>query len=411
MSSTLRRKFRDLRTVIERSEAGFKLAYGEGVMGLIGRPGPGRTMSVRGHAAPIVDFARGSYLGLDTHPEVVEGGIATMREYGALQCNTARTRMTFAIADQLENDLSELFSARAVLSALVLTANMAVLPLLACGAFTGGHVPVVAFDRFAHATLAYHKPVVAEDATVVTIDHNDLNALEDLCRKHRQVAYVLDGIYSMGGEAPIEELLALQDRYGLFLYIDDAHGTSVFGRQGEGFARAAIRGSLSERTIIVASLGKAFGAAGAALLLSTDEQERLVTRYGVPFAFAIGPNTAAVGSALASARLHRGPELTQRQTRLQTLLQRFDQLVDTAQRGHRMPIRMVRLGEDRSSVECGRWLLDRGYYVTAAFFPTVARGEAGLRLCITSDHTLEQIEAVATLLARWKTESGWQPTA
>jgi 8-amino-7-oxononanoate synthase len=403
-----RRKFRDLRSVMDRSEAGFELAYGQGVMGLVGRPGAGRTMSIRGHSAPIVDFARGSYLGLDMHPDVLEGGIAAMRQYGALQCNTARTRMTFEIADQLEEDLSQLFGCRAVLSSLVLTANMAVLPLIACGAFTGGRVPTVVFDRFAHATLAYHKPVIAEDAEVVTIEHNDLNALEDLCKKNQQVAYVLDGIYSMGGEAPIKELMTLQDRYGLFLYIDDAHGTSVFGKRGEGFAREAIGAAISERTIIVASLGKGFGAAGASLLLSSEEQERLITRYGVPYAFAIGPNTAVIGASLASAKLHRGPELQNRQDRLQKLLHRFDELVDTAQCGHKMPIRMVRLGDDHLAISCGQWLLQRGYYLTAAFYPTVAKGEAGLRLCMTADHSMKDIEAVALLLSAWKAEFGWE---
>src|SRR3546814_9879214 len=87
------------------------------------------------------------------------------------------------------------------------------------------------------ASLAYHKPVVAAETEVVTVDHNDLSALERLCEAKGCVAYICDGVYSMGGEAPLQALMRLQERYNLFLYIDDAHGISILGAQGEGFAR------------------------------------------------------------------------------------------------------------------------------------------------------------------------------
>ena len=394
-------KFRDVNSVIKHSERGFEYAYAHGVMGLKGRPGAGRAFVLK-DGRRIVDFARGSYLGLDNHPKIIEGAVKALTDYGVLQCNTARTRLNLDISDELEYRLSDLFQARTILSSLVLTANMAVLPLIASGAFTEWEPPLVVFDKLAHATLTFHKPVMAEDTEVITCQHNDLHKIESLCKTHKRVAYILDGVYSMGGHAPMEDLLYLQDKYGLFLYIDDAHGTSVYGQRGEGFARQFIGGELGDRTIIAASLGKAFGAGGAALMLGNALQEQLITRYGVPYAFAIGPNVATIGAALASVDIHNSAELGERQRRLRNILERFDAAVPTEQSGSITPIRMIKLGAEQSAIDCADWLLNQGYYLTAAFYPTVARDNAGLRLCLTSEHTAEQIDEAAHLIAQWK---------
>src|SRR5262249_42443386 len=150
--------------------------------------------------------------------------------------------------------------------------------------------------------------------------------------------------YSMGGNAPIKELRQLQERYGLFLYIDDAHGISLFGAQGEGFARSQFPQVLGNRTIIVASLAKGFGASGGMLMLGTPEQEALFRRYSIPYAFSVAPNLAAVGAALASCKIHRSVELGERQRRLAQRIELFDRRVETAERGNLFPIRMMAIG-------------------------------------------------------------------
>src|SRR3546814_19184462 len=113
----------------------------------------------------------------------------------------------------------------------------------------------------------------------------------------------------MGGEAPLQALMRLQERYNLFLYIDDAHGISILGAQGEGFARGQLPDELGPRTIVAASLGKGFGASGGVLMLGSREQEDVVRRYAQPYAFSAAPNLAAVGAALASAAIPRSQEL------------------------------------------------------------------------------------------------------
>lgn len=391
---------RNTHGMINHAALNFASARLNGLMALYARPGRGRSVEIeldRKHSHRVVDFVRCSYLGLDNHPRIVEGAIEAVQKYGALHWSCARTRLNFNLIGELEETLSALFSARVITYSSVLAANMGALPLLASGHLTNQRKPLMVFDRLAHATLAFHKATLAEETEVVTIAHNDMSALEALCREHGNVAYICDGVYSMGGSAPIEELRVLQKRYSLFLYIDDAHGISLFGKSGEGFARSKMAGALGERTIIAASLGKGFGASGGMLMLGTPEQEELFRSFAIAHAFSASPNLAAVGAALASARLHRTKELVALQTRLRDRLALFDSLIATGLEGS-LPIRMLMIGDELTTIGAAKAVLKDGCYVSAVFFPTVAKGRSGLRICPTAGHSIEEIEALCTTL-------------
>jgi 7-keto-8-aminopelargonate synthetase-like enzyme len=390
---------RNTAALIQYAQSHFDAAHYQGLMAIYGRPLANRAVALTHDGGRrVVDFVRCSYLGLDNHPQIVAGAVDALKEYGALHWSCARTRLNFSILGDLEAALSELFDGRVITYTTVLAANMSALPLIASGHFTGGVKPLIVFDRFAHATLAFHKGTIAAETRVETIAHNDLEALEMLCRTNEPVAFVCDGVYSMGGSADIERLRRLQDRYGLFLYIDDAHGVSIFGKHGEGFARSQMSGPLGERTIIAASLGKGFGASGGLLMLGTARQEELFRRFAVAHAFSASLNVAAIGAALASQKLHRTKELARRQRTLQERIALFDSLIPTEQQGSPLPIRTVEIGDELKAIAAARTLLDRGFYTSAIFFPTVARQRAGIRLCPTAGHSDEEIRSLGSAL-------------
>ncbi|WP_094183296.1 aminotransferase class I/II-fold pyridoxal phosphate-dependent enzyme [Bradyrhizobium canariense] len=388
--------FRNTAYVIRKSRSFFDAAHTAGLMAVQGRSTIGRAFALGtgplNDRPEIIDFVRCSYLGLDNHPMIVAGAIDAIEAHRSLHWSCARTRLNFDLLAELEVTLSEMFRARVLAFSTVMLANLGAMPILASGMLTEGAKPVVVFDRNAHLSLAYHKPVVADETRVETIGHNDIDALESLCRKHPVVAYVCDGVYSMGGNAPIKELRDLQERYGLFLYIDDAHGISLFGRQGEGFARTQFPEILGDRTIIAASLAKGFGASGGMLMLGTSEQEALFRRYSIPYAFSVAPNLAAVGAALGSCKIHRSAELGERQKRLEQRIKVFDGRVATVEQDKCLPIRMVAIGSEAKAIAAAREILDAGFYTSVIFFPTVAQGMAGIRVCITADHEVHDIE-------------------
>lgn len=398
------RHFRNTPFMISESREYFDAAHAAGLMAIHGRSMTGRTFALGtgqlNTREQIVDFVRCSYLGLDNHPTVVAGAIKAIETHRSLHWSCARTRLNFDLLGELEATLSEMFGARVIAFSTVMLANLGVMPLLASGQFTAGTKPVVVFDRKAHISLAYHKAVVADETRVETIAHNDVGELEELCRDHSAVAYICDGVYSMGGNAPIQDLRRLQERYGLFLYIDDAHGISLFGDKGQGFARSQFPQELGERTIIAASLGKGFGASGGMLMLGTQEQEALFRRYAIPYAFSVAPNLAAVGAALGSCKIHLSAELYERQARLARRIELFDSRITTAERGNSFPIRMITIGSEANAIATARELLDAGFYTSVTFFPTVAQGEAGIRVCITADHERRDVERLCDCIMR-----------
>lgn len=389
--------YRNTLSVIDFAERNLAAAEQEGLMALYVNPSENRSvlLPTAQHDREIADFVRCSYLGLDNHPHILEGAVQAVRRHNALHWSCARTRLNFSLLGALEEALSDLFAARVITYTTVLAANMGALPLLASGHLTENKRPAIVFDRLAHATLAFHKPVAACETQVETIAHNDLNALEDLCRRNDRVVYVCDGVYSMGGSAPIADLLTLQDRYGLFLYVDDAHGISLFGQSGEGFARSQFGPSLGERTIIAASLGKGFGASGGLLMLGTSRQEELFRRFSIAYAFSASLNLAAIGAAMASQALHRTEELKFRQDALGQRITAFDRKVASEQAGSTLPIRTIEFGDEGSAIRAARRILDKGFFTSVIFFPTIAKGKAGLRICVTANHTIEEIEGLA----------------
>lgn len=390
---------RNTASMIENAALSFDQAHLHGVMAIYAHSDVGRRVTIAATGKTVSDFTRCSYLGLDNHPAIVAGAIDNTRQSKTVHWSCARTRLNFASLGDLEHELAALFKARIITFTTVLAANMSTMPLLASGHLTKGQKPLVVFDRLAHATLAYHKPIVAAETQVETIAHNDLQALETLCKNNPLVAYVCDGVYSMGGSAPLTELKDLQDKYGLPLYIDDAHGISIKGNFGQGFARCAFP-ELNDRTIVAASLGKGFGASGGMVMFGSAEHELLYRRFAIAHAFSASLNTAAIGAALASCAIHRSPELSDLQVTLRARMALFDRLLPTKAASPELPIRTVMIGDEMAAVNIARLLMDQGYYVSAIFFPTVARGKAGLRVSLTAAHSEDEIQGLCDAITR-----------
>ncbi len=220
----------------------------------------------------FVNMCSCAYLGLNHHPAVIEGAVSALREAGTTWLVTSTTRIRHQLLARLEEELGELFGAQILPGTTCSALTAGILPLIASGHLAPGGPRVMVFDRHCHFCMSYVKPICAEESLVLTCDHNDLNYLEDVCRRYPSVAYVADGAYSMGGAAALDGLLELQDRYGLFLFIDDSHSLSLVGERGEGFVRSRL--AMNPLTVIVTSLGKGFGTGGGVAMLGDAAMSR-----------------------------------------------------------------------------------------------------------------------------------------
>ncbi|MEU2036721.1 aminotransferase class I/II-fold pyridoxal phosphate-dependent enzyme [Nocardia amamiensis] len=352
----------------------------------------------------VVEFVNCSYLGLDLHPKVIEASKSVDEQWGMNFC-CARSRFSIEPQRLLEEELSELYRGRVITFPSTTTAHISLMPLLASGVLIDQYEPrktCLIFDQFAHSSMQYLKPVLAVEARVETISHNSLEALREqvLQAKARDevAVYIADGIYSMGGLCPARELLDLAEELDFFLYIDDAHGMTVFGERGEGILLSEIAGDVPDRVILTFSLSKGFGAYGGGLLVAGEWRERLIRSYGQVYSFSAAQTFQAVHACRAVVDLHKDGTIARLQQTLRERVTLFDELM-----GEPLPfspIRMVMIGDEQDAISAGEEMLRQGYYVSVVFFPIVRRRSAQLRVCIAANHTEADIRGLAAALKR-----------
>jgi 7-keto-8-aminopelargonate synthetase-like enzyme len=240
------------------------LSEHNGLAGIVAELADGVLRTAAGHE--FVNFTCCSYLDLDSHPKVIDGAIAALRRFGVLDHCIPRSRVQLPAMLELEASLGELFGATVVSAISAGVASAGLLPLIASGHLGNGIRPLMVFDRNCHVSMAGAKPACADETEVVSCDHHDIGFLADMCRRYERVCYVVDGSDSLGGYAPVRAVAELQEKYGLLAYYDDSHSISAYGERGIGYVRSHCP-VLDERTITVATLNKAFGTSGAAILL------------------------------------------------------------------------------------------------------------------------------------------------
>jgi 7-keto-8-aminopelargonate synthetase-like enzyme len=392
MSSAPLHRFQNNVSAIAAGNRAWTTALERGLIDLrVDYDAAGRLRRLDGHK--FINLCSCSYLGLASHPAILEGAVEALRSQGAIDLPISRIRLRLNLLEEFEAQLTDLMGVRTICAVTCSAATAGTLPLIASGHLCEDGKPrVMVFDKFAHFSMSLIKPICAEETDVLTCPHNELDFLEDICKQHQYVAYVCDGVYSMGGAAPIRELLALQDRYGLFLFIDDSHSLSLWGRCGAGYARSLMP-EVRPRTVIVASLGKGFGTSGGIIMLGPSEFEPILTRFGGPLAWSQGLNVPAIGASMASIELHRSSLLARLQEDLQNNIALLDSLIPTEQLGDGFPLKVIRVGDEEKAISASQQILKRGFYTSAVFFPIVRKGHAGIRIMLRAD--LSQAEVCA----------------
>ncbi len=179
----------------------------------------------------IILLSSNNYLGLATHPTVVDAAIEATRRYGAGSGAARLVCGTLTPHEVLEHTLARFKGTEAALAFTAgYLANISVIPALI------GKDGLIFADRLCHASLI--DGCRLSGATFRVFHHRDMNHLEQLLARRpatKRTLIVTDGLFSMDGDiAPMKEIAQLAEQYGAAVYVDDAHGTGILGRTGRG---------------------------------------------------------------------------------------------------------------------------------------------------------------------------------
>lgn len=349
-----------------------------------------------------VNFGSYSYLGLEHDQRLKDAAIDAIERYG-IQYPSSRTYVSSTLYKELEELLGEIFEKPVILATTTTLAHIAVMPIVV------NEGDVILMDQQVHSSVQFMiSHLQLEGIPFHVVRHNSIKSIEEriieLSKKHDQIWYMMDGIYSMYGDpAPMKELHDLMDKYPNFrLYVDDAHGMSWSGKNGAGFALENT--PFHDQMVLVTSLNKAFAAGGAVVVIPDPEAQELARTCGGPFIFAGQLQMSALGAGIACAKIHLSEEINELQANLKSKIAYCEsQLVKHGlpfiQCEQGTPIFFVGVGLSRLGYTLAQKMIEAGFYVNLAAFPAVSMTCAGIRFSVTCNHTFEQIEKLVAALA------------
>ena len=366
----------------------------------------------------LINFSSNDYLGLANHPALKAAALHAAEKFGAGAGASRLVCGSLAPFHELEAALAEF---KATEAALTFSTGYAA----ALGTITAliGKDDIIITDKLIHASFV--DAARLSGARLRIFAHNDLNDLEailkwtaQLTRPQRteqgarspRVLIVTESVFSMDGDhAPLCEIVALKEKYGVWLMVDEAHATGLYGTSGRGLAEEL--GVSSRIEIQMGTLGKALGASGGYVCGSRALIDFLVNRAR-SFIFSTAPVPAAAAASTAGVKLVQSEEGQIRRDqlwhRVQVLGDHVRQLKSSGSESlpllkssfvkDRSAILPLIVGDEGQAVTVASSLRELGFFVPAIRYPTVARGSARLRITLTAGHTQVEVERFATTL-------------
>lgn len=342
---------------------------------------------------PLLAFCSNDYLGLANHPEVIAAWQAGAERWGVGGGASHLVVGHSTPHHQVEEALAELTGRpRALLFSTGYMANLGAITALV------GQGDTVLQDRLNHASLL--DGGLLSGARFNRYLHNDAVSLANrLGKACGNTLVVTDGVFSMDGDlADLPALAEVARARGAWLMVDDAHGLGTLGAQGGGIVEHFGLG-IDDVPVLIGTLGKACGTAGAFVAGSDDLIEALV-QFARPYIYTTSQPPALACATLKSLELLRRE--TWRREHLAGLIRQFRegavqiglQLMDSP-----TPIQPIQIGDSAQALRLSQMLRERGLLVTAIRPPTVPAGSARLRVTLSAAHSEAQVQLLLNALA------------
>ncbi|ANH59520.1 glycine C-acetyltransferase [Dokdonia donghaensis] len=339
----------------------------------------------------VINFCANNYLGLSSHPEVIQAAKDTMDTHGFGMSSVRFICGTQDIHKELEQRIAKFYGTEdTILYAAAFDANGGVFePLL-------GKEDAIISDSLNHASII--DGVRLCKAARYRYANNDMADLEEQLKKAnengaRHKIIVTDGVFSMDGlVAPLDEICDLADKYDALVMIDECHATGFIGERGIGTLEE--KGVLGRVDIITGTLGKALGGAMGGYTTAKKEVIEILRQRSRPYLFSNSLAPAIVGASIKVL------DLLEKDTSLR------DKLAENTayfKKGMKKAgfdiidgdsaIVPVMLYDAKLSQDMADALLEEGIYVIGFFFPVVPKGKARIRVQLSAAHSIEHLDA------------------
>ncbi len=344
----------------------------------------------------LLNFSSNDYLGLANDPILKRAASKAIEEFGAGSGSARLICGSQSPHHQLENALAAFKGTEsAICFSSGYAAALGVLPVVV------GEGDTVVIDKLVHASLI--DGVRLSGAKLRVFKHNNLEDLERIlqwaARREGHILVITESVFSMDGDlAPILNLVELKEKYGAWLMVDEAHATGIFGKGRRGLIEEFGVGDRVD--IQMGTLGKALGSAGGYICGSQQLVDLLINRAR-SFVFSTAPVPVQAAAAKAAVEWVQSEEGESKRTRLWGLV---DQLKNgLIQRGWQLPV--VRsailplvIGDESDAKVLSERMLERGVLLPVIRYPTVARGEARLRITVSAAHSAEDVGQLLEVL-------------
>ena len=336
----------------------------------------------------VINLASNNYLGLTTHPKLLEAAIAAVKRYGAGSGAVRTISGTMSLHLELEERIAAFKNVEAcVVFQSGFAANAGTV-----SAILGPDDHIVS-DELNHASII--DGCRLSRAKIHVFPHKDAAAAESILASldgaGGKKLLISDGVFSMDGDiGPLPGLVAAAEKHGAIMMVDDAHASGVLGRNGRGtIDHFGLHGRVD---IQVGTLSKAIGVLGGYVCGSRDLIEFLYHRAR-PFLFSTSHPPAVAAACLAAFDV-----LEQEPERIEALwanARYFKQGLASAGFNtgiSETPITPVIVGEAALAHRLSRELFEEGVLATGIGFPTVAKGKARVRTIVASTHTRADLD-------------------
>lgn len=365
----------------------YTLAKEKGIYPYFHQLESGQDVVVNMEGKRTIMLGSNNYLGLTSHPKVIEAGVEAIKKYGSGCSGSRFLNGTLDLHVKLEKELAEFLHKESVMTfSTGFQSNLGIISAIV------GRNDYVICDKENHASI--YDGCKLSYGKMLRYNHSDMVDLEKKLAsvpKECGILIVTDGVFSMGGDiALLPQIVDLAKKYGARVMVDDAHGLGVVGAHGRGTAE--YYGLEDEVDIYMGTFSKSLASLGGYMAGNSDVVE-YVKHTSRPYIFSASITPASVCCANAALDILKAePERVVALKNISDYMRAGLRKAGVDFKESETPIIPIYTYEDEKTFIACKLLLERGVYVNPVISPATPVGQSLLRTSYTATHTTEMLD-------------------